>query len=618
MSAALRQRWGEGKRTSRRGRLLASLAGTVPWSELEPLGVRGPRGRARHAPPHPVPQAEGPDASSLARGGAGGATVAPRAAACERQLRALPRRARRALQRHFALPLAELALILALWQGPAWAATINVDGVTCTLAQAITAANTDAMVGGCLAGSSGADTLVLPAGGIITLTSVDNSTFGATGLPVVASTITIAGQGGTIERGVGSPNFRLLAVDGLAGNLTVRDLTLRGGVADGGSGGGVYNQGSLTLTNSTLSANAATSDGGGLFNSGTLTLTNSTLSGNVAGSNGGGVLNNGTLTMTNSTLSSNTSAYGGGVYNRSALTLANSTLSGNSAGSGGTGGGGGVVNTGSLTLTNTSLSGNLAGNNGGGVSNTGSLTLTNTLISGNLAPTVAEVNNILSGVVTADEFNLFGHDSNAGVFGFAPGSTDIIPSQSVSAILDSALAFNGGPTQTHALVGGSPALDAVTAGSCPPADQRGFVRPSGANCDVGAVESGASLPPVVSSPLDFVPLPETFSTTTDTTGCPGGVAGKFFFQAQLTNQDGGVFLLALKQSVLSLSNGNLLQTADGGAGGVGGQQTLPQVGDFSDGTLEPAGAVVVPMAICLQTIDPFQFTVDVLGVQLLP
>jgi hypothetical protein len=88
----------------------------------------------------------------------------PRAAAWERQLRALPRRVPRALQRHFAVTLAELALLLALWQGPAWAVLINVDGTTCTLAAAITAANTDAAAGGCPAGS-GADTLVRPADG---------------------------------------------------------------------------------------------------------------------------------------------------------------------------------------------------------------------------------------------------------------------------------------------------------------------------------------------------------------------------------------------------------------------------------------------------------------------
>jgi hypothetical protein len=474
------------------------------------------------------------------RRGHGEATVESQVAACYQRLRALPRRARRALQRHFALPLAELALILALWQGPAWTATINVDGITCTLGQAITAANTDTMVGDCDPGS-GADTLVLPAGGTLTLTAADNDTptYGPTGLPLITSTITIVGQGGTIERAGGSPSFRLLAVEGLAGNLTVQDLTLRGGVTSG-SGGGVFNVGNLTMTNSTLSGNSAGFFGGGVYNAGSLTLANSTLTGNAATSNGGGIIN------------------------------------------------------------------------------VGSLTLANTLISGNLAPTAAEVNNILSGVVSADAFNLFGHDGDAGVFGFTPGTNDDVGAGPLSSILDSTLAFNGGPTETHALVPDSPALDVIAAGGCPPVDQRGFARPPAAACDIGAVEAEAGLPPVVSSPLDFVPLPETFSTTPDTTGCPGGVAGKFFFQAQLTNQDGGVFLQGLKQSVLSLSNGNLLQTADGGAGGVGGQQTLPQVGAFSDGTLEPAGAVVVPMAICLQTIDPFQFTVDVLGVQLEP
>jgi hypothetical protein len=280
--------------------------------------------------------------------------------------------------------------------------------------------------------------------------------------------------------------------------------------------------------------------------------------------------------------------------------------------------GGGLANAGSLTLANSTLSGNAATIDGGGIINASSLTLANTLISGNLAPAAAEVLNILPGVVSADEFNLFGHDGASGVSGFAPGASDIIPGQAVSAILNAALAFNGGPTQTHALVPGSPALDAVTPGSCPAADQRGFVRPSGVNCDDGAVESGASPPPVISGPMSFVVLPETFTTTTDPTGCPGGVAGKFSFQAQLTNLDGSLFLLALKESVVSLSNGNLLQTADGSLGGVGAQQTLPQVGAFSDGALEPAGTVVVPMVICLDAITPFQFTVDVLGVQQAP
>ena len=89
--------------------------------------------------------------------------------ACYAQLRALPRRVRRALQRRLALPLAGVALLLALGSGPSQAATIVVDEVTCTLVDAISAANTDTAQGGCPAGS-GADTLVLaPPGTTVTL-----------------------------------------------------------------------------------------------------------------------------------------------------------------------------------------------------------------------------------------------------------------------------------------------------------------------------------------------------------------------------------------------------------------------------------------------------------------
>jgi hypothetical protein len=121
----------------------------------------------------------------------------PRAAAYYTQLQALPRRVRRALQRQLGLPLATLALWLALGLLPVQAATIPVGGA-CSLVDAITAANTDTATGGCVAGS-GADTIVLPAGSTHTLTSVHNDTYGPTGLPVIRSAITIAGQGGRLR-----------------------------------------------------------------------------------------------------------------------------------------------------------------------------------------------------------------------------------------------------------------------------------------------------------------------------------------------------------------------------------------------------------------------------------
>ena len=72
----------------------------------------------------------------------------PRFTAYDTQLRALPRRVRRALQRQWRLPLAGIALMLALGQSPGLAATIPVGGA-CTLVDAITAANTDTATGGC-------------------------------------------------------------------------------------------------------------------------------------------------------------------------------------------------------------------------------------------------------------------------------------------------------------------------------------------------------------------------------------------------------------------------------------------------------------------------------------
>jgi hypothetical protein len=154
----------------------------------------------------------------------------PRFAAYYTQLRALPRRVRRALQSQWRLPLAGIALMLALGQPSAQAATITVNS-SCTLVDAITAANTDTAIGGCVAGK-GADTIVLPVGSQQTLTSVNNNTYGNTGLPVIASKITIAGNGSTILRSAlayYSDSFRILAVNH-TGDLTARGYGERGPV----------------------------------------------------------------------------------------------------------------------------------------------------------------------------------------------------------------------------------------------------------------------------------------------------------------------------------------------------------------------------------------------------
>ena len=224
-----------------------------------------------------------------------GAALWPRFAGYYQGLACLPRRLRRALQRRWRRSLGGIALLCALGQAPALAATISVVG-GCTLVDAITAANKDTAAGGCSAGT-GADTVDLSnpfVGSIPPLTTVNNNTYGATGLPVITSEITIAGnllRGDTIARDSSAPEFRIVAV-GATGNLTLQNTTVSGGVARSGfdNGGGILNRGILAVTYSTVSGNSA-STGGGISNLGTVTLSNTTVSGNSASFGGGGISN---------------------------------------------------------------------------------------------------------------------------------------------------------------------------------------------------------------------------------------------------------------------------------------------------------------------------------------
>jgi hypothetical protein len=206
-------------------------------------------------------------------------------------------------------------------------------------------------------------------------------------------------DGGTVFEGGGILNNGTLTVSsctlcsnvasqfgggiGNEGTLTVSSSTLSGDAAL--FGGGLFNNGTATINGCTLSGNAA-SAGGGIFNNfGTLTVSGSTLSGNFASGLGGGIANvGGTLTVSGSTLSGNfASGSGGGIDNEGTLTISGSALSGNSAG----GSGGAIINhtSFSLTLSGCTLSGNSATNNGGGIDNEGTLAVTNSTMSGNHA-----------------------------------------------------------------------------------------------------------------------------------------------------------------------------------------------------------------------------------------
>ena len=140
-------------------------------------------------------------------------------------------------------------------------------------------------------------------------------------------------------------------------------LTISQGNTNQG-GGGINNQGTLTVTSCTFSNNSTIATGGGIENDGTLTITNSMFETNSA-EFGGGIENEGTLSVTGSTIESNTAAFGGGIDNdeNGTLTLTSTTFSLNTA----TSHGGGIFNSGAspLTVTGGTFSDNSAQSGGG-------------------------------------------------------------------------------------------------------------------------------------------------------------------------------------------------------------------------------------------------------------
>jgi CSLREA domain-containing protein len=378
---------------------------------------------------------------------------------------------------------------------------LNTDG-DCSLREAITAADSNAAVDGCDAGSAtGRDAIHFALGREATIVLGSE-------LPPVTDTsgLNINGQMASITIS-GNEEWRVLQV-GPGAKLTLHNLTVADGSADG-EGGGIYNQlGTLKVDHSTLSNNSA-DFGGGIYNqNGTLKVINSTLSGNSA-LEGGGIRNGGTLEVTNSTLSGNSSTgspgFGGGIVNSGpgiTATVTRSTLSNNTTATT-SGSGGGIYNDlATLTVINSTLSGNNNGGNfsgsGGIHNNNGTLNVISSTFSNNgvrndggttaLGNTILEnvpTGNNCVGTVTDDGYNI----SDDGSCNF----TETTSKNSTDPKLASSLANNGGPTQTIALLMGSPALNAIPKGQngCGTeikTDQRGVKRPQGNKCDIGAFE----------------------------------------------------------------------------------------------------------------------------------
>jgi hypothetical protein len=242
----------------------------------------------------------------------------------------------------------------------------------------------------------------------------------------------------------------------------------------------------------------------------TLNLNNLMIADGVSG-RGGGIFNSGTLIVTNITFSGNSAVGGGAIENVGTLTVTNSTFSKNSATDGS---GGGISNLGTLTVTNSTFSGNGAADIGGAIENLkGAISsVKNTILA-------ASTGGNCAGTITDAGFNI--SDDNACAFS-ATGSRN-----STNPELDPAgLADNGGPTQTIALLVGSPAIDAIPLALCTDqagtpltTDQRGFARPdAGENaCDIGAYEFQDATPtPTVTVTPTITPTPTVTVTPTIT------------------------------------------------------------------------------------------------------
>lgn len=274
--------------------------------------------------------------------------------------------------------------------------------------------------------------------------------------------------------------------------------------------GGIFNEGVLVLTQSSVTGNLATGDsatGGGVASTGTATIDRSSILNNQANdtvtdyASGGGLLNSeGSMTVKRSTIANNTvEDSGGGIENYGTMVVENSTISSNTAENGG----GVYVNAGGkLALYNVTIANNkttFSGSYGGGgiyVGN-GTVNWKNTIIAGNTRMN-GTVDNC-SGTLLSQEYNLMTDTTGCylegevvmhDLYGLSESDVDLGPLQK-----------NGGPTMTHALLTGSMAIDAGNPSGCVDSgnnaitsDQRGSARPTdgdainGPRCDMGAFE----------------------------------------------------------------------------------------------------------------------------------
>lgn len=303
--------------------------------------------------------------------------------------------------------------------------------------------------------------------------------------------------------------------------------------ANPGNGGAIHvtNQATISIADSSFTSNVASKEGGAIWNSdkASMTIARTTIFGNTALTGGGvfqdaGTTGGGVLTITASTIAANNATGttapvtgGGGILSEDGtVSISNSTISGNTAQT--FGGGIGVLG-GTVDIRNSTIAKNAAIVEGGGIdqdTGTGTVTVVSTIIALNMAPTGPD----FDGTVTSTGNNLFGNTSGTTIVGGTNDLTNVNP-------LLGPLANNGGPTLTHALLTGSPAINT---GSNPAplltTDQRGgaFARTFGAGTDIGAFEAQP-----INSTTTLTASPTSAGqnqpvTLTATVTVPGGVA----------------------------------------------------------------------------------------------
>ncbi len=435
----------------------------------------------------------------------------------------------------------ELAAIcsLCLTMG-AQAAVFNVSNVS-GLISAINSANANAE-----------DDTINMTTGTYTLTSVNNTTEGDNGLPVIATKITINGNDSTLQRNAASPAFRLFLVS-FNGDLELHDLTISGGKTAAAfanvNGGAILSHGTLSIYNSTLSGNMAVSNGvechggaiyaekpGGTF----LRIEDSVLSGNSVSitdfvGSGGAISSLTGAFIARTTISGNTVTSSGSALNGASggggafgfLYMDSCTISGNSAisGSGGLSAAGGL-GAANFDIRNSTISGNLArvgtsgDGTGGGLSLYDSGEMTHCTVASNgpgggiyvqadffgggsgfyvdgtilASNTPTNYSNLIGGVDFSQGYNISSDNSAAALFTAPSDMNSVNPFIGL-------LQDNGGPTYTRALLYGSPAIDSGNPLSFLTMDQRGQARPVDGNWD--------AIPRVDRGAFEYVPLPNS-------------------------------------------------------------------------------------------------------------